>query len=165
MSFPSSGLFTTTQRRAICKPLLIGITSGLWVGIPVIWGFRFRSWRLSLVPFVLNLLVVFCVYSYTDVTSFTTARQKEIYLLLGHLTSGIISYIIACRFKKEAFNSIEKNYPKQEAEYSRQVANEDSRPSSFDKIKVDLERVQEMKNSGLITEEEYHAMRAKILEI
>lgn len=108
MSISPSGLFTTTQRRAICNPLLIGITSGLWVGIPVIWGFRFRSWRLSLVPLLLNLLVVICVYFYADVSSLTTARQKDPYLLLGHLTSGFSSYIIARRFKKEAFDNIEK---------------------------------------------------------
>ena len=59
---------------------------------------------------------------------------------------------------------IPKATPEQEEEYYNQVALGGRPTSSIDKIKVDLEKSQEMKDAGLITDEEYSAMRKKILE-
>lgn len=160
MSIIPPGLFSTTQRRALCNPLLIGITSGLWGPIPVFWGVRLRSWRISLIPLALNALVVFYV-KFAEIT----AEQKTVYLSCGLVISGFSSYIIARRIKNESFKSTEGKSPKQEMTYSSQVESGGSPTSLIDKISVDLERAQEMKDSGLITDEEYSAMRSKILGI
>lgn len=153
-------MFTPLQRRALCNPLLIGITSGLWGPIPVFWGVRLRSWRMSLIPLALNSLVVFYV-NFAEIT----AEQKTIYLSCGLVISGFSSYIVARRIKNESFKNIEGKSPKQEMTYSGQIESGGSPTSLIDKISVDLERVQEMKDSGLITDEEYSAMRSKILGI
>jgi hypothetical protein len=124
-----------------------------------------RSWRMSLIPLTLNLFVVICVYTYANESVNTTQRQREIYLLFGHLVSGYCSYKVARRIKNESFKNIEGESPKQEMTNSSQVESGGSPASLIDKISVDLERVQEMKDSGLITDEEYSAMRSKILGI
>jgi hypothetical protein len=162
MSITPSGLFSTTQRRALCNPLLIGITSGFWVGIPVYWGIRLRSWRLSLIPLALNFSIS---YFFITNSAEITAEQKNIYLSCAAVESGFASYIIARRSKNESFKNIESKSPKQEITYSSQVESGDGPTSSIDKIRVDLERSQEMKDSGLITDEEHSAMRSKILGI
>ena len=160
MSITPPGLFSTTQRRALCNPLLIGITSGLWGPIPVYWGIRLRSWRMSLIPLALTSLWIFYVNSNsTEIT----AEQKTIYLSCGLVISGFSSYIVARRIKNESFKNIESKSPRQELTYSSQVESEGSPTSLTDKIRVDLERAQGMKDSGLITDEEYSAMRSKIL--
>lgn len=160
MSITPPGLFSTTQRRALCNPLLIGITSGLWGPIPVYWGIRLRSWRMSLIPLALTSLWIYYVNSNsTEIT----AEQKTIYLSCGLVISGFSSYIVARRIKNESFKNIESKSPRQELTYSSQVESEGSPTSLTDKIRVDLERAQGMKDSGLITDEEYSAMRSKIL--
>ena len=115
---------------------------------------------MSLIPLALNSLVVFYV-NFAEIT----AEQKTIYLSCGLVISGFSSYIVARRIKNESFKNIEGKSPKQEMTYSGQIESGGSPTSLIDKISVDLERVQEMKDSGLITDEEYSAMRSKILGI
>ena len=82
---------------------------------------------------------------------------RVLYICFGLYFVGVIGYFIMALF-------IPKATPEEEEEYHTQNGL-GGRPTSYiDKIKVDLERIQEMKDSDVITDEEYSAMRKKILE-
>jgi phage shock protein PspC (stress-responsive transcriptional regulator) len=83
---------------------------------------------------------------------------RILFVVFGLYIAGVIGYFIMALF-------IPKATPEEEEEYHTQNALGGRATSSIDKIKVDLERIQEMKDSGLITGEEYSAMRKKILEV
>ena len=55
--------------------------------------------------------------------------------------------------------------PEEEEDLLNQVVVGDSNVTSIDKIQYEMERVQSMKDSGLINEEEYSSLRKKILGI
>lgn len=82
---------------------------------------------------------------------------RVLFVFFGLYFVGVIGYFIMALF-------IPKATPEQEEDYYNQVALGGRPTSSIDKIKVDLEKSQEMKDAGLITDEEYSAMRKKILE-
>jgi len=94
-------MFTPLQRRSLCNPLLIGVTSGLWVGIPIFWGISMRSWRLTIIP-VVSLVLTVAVGAIAKYNP-----SQEAYYLLGLLTSGCLSFVISKRLKQEAIKKFE----------------------------------------------------------
>jgi hypothetical protein len=74
----------------------------LWVGIPILWGIRMRSWRLAIVPTVVLSLAV------TVGAIPQSTPNKEAYYLLGSLVGGYAAYAIAYSIRKEAMNKMEQ---------------------------------------------------------
>ena len=60
---------------------------------------------------------------------------------------------------------IPKATPDEEKDLSNQVVVGNAQVSSLDKMKEDLHKAKSMKDSGLITEDEYSSLRSKILGI
>jgi len=97
----TSEMFAPLQRRSLCNPVLIGITSLLWVVMAIYWGIRMRSWRLAIIPALSqSATVMFGVIIHFNPT-------KEAYFLLGHLVGGCVSFAIAKRIKEEAIREIQ----------------------------------------------------------
>jgi hypothetical protein len=97
----TSEMFAPLQRRSLCNPLLIGITSLVWAGIAIYWGIRMRSWRLAIIPALSQGATVIL----GGLIHFTAT--KEAYSLLGHLIGGCVSFAIAKRIKEEAIREIQ----------------------------------------------------------
>jgi phage shock protein PspC (stress-responsive transcriptional regulator) len=88
----------------------------------------------------------------------TAVGWRILFVLLGLYGIGIVGYVIMALV-------LPKATPEEEEDLLNQVVVGDSNVTSIDKIQYEMERVQSMKDSGLINEEEYSSLRKKILGI
>lgn len=84
----------------------------------------------------------------------TAVGWRILFVFLGVYGIGIIGYVIMALV-------LPKATPEEEEDLLNQVVVGESQVSSIDKIQYEMERVQSMKDSGLINEEEYSSLRKK----
>jgi len=83
---------------------------------------------------------------------------RVLFIFSGIYLFGVIGYVIMALIIPKANLDEEKDLLNQVVVGNAQV-------SSLDKMKEDLQKAKSMKDSGLITEEEYCSLRTKILGI
>ena len=83
---------------------------------------------------------------------------RVLFIVSGIYLFGVIGYVIMALI-------IPKATPDEEKDLSNQVVVGNAQVSSLDKMKEDLHKAKSMKDSGLITEDEYSSLRSKILGI
>ena len=83
---------------------------------------------------------------------------RVLFVISGYFIVGIFVYVCMALF-------IPKSTPEQEQSLLNQGVDGDTQVSNLDKIQVEMEKIQSMKESGVINEEEYSSLRKKILGI
>ena len=83
---------------------------------------------------------------------------RILFIFLGIYIFGVIGYVIMALIVPKATQEEEENL-------LNHVVVGDAQVSSLDRMQNDLEKAKSMKDSGLITEEEYSSLRTKILRL